>query len=110
MTDIEKLTEKNKHLQETILAYSARVNTMTDKIYIDNSRFIELIDELATQITKMNFGAETFEERLIYIDSKDKSHYETHFTNEAQDYYNEKYDEYEELFNNIANIYSDARQ
>ena len=80
---------------------------MTNKIYIDNSRFMELIDELATQITKMNFGAETFEERLIYIDSNDKSHYEAHFTNDAQDYYNDKYDECEMMFNTIANIYSD---
>ena len=80
------------------------------KIYIDNSEFMELVSELATQITEKEFGEDTYEERLIYIDSNDKSHYETHFTNEAQDYYNEKYDEYEGLFNNIANIYSDARQ
>jgi hypothetical protein len=29
------------------------------------------------------------------------------FQEKAQDFYNEKYDEYEGLFNNIANIYSD---
>ena len=28
------------------------------------------------------------------------------FQEEAHDYYNEKYDEYEELFNNLGNIYS----
>ena len=32
MTDIEKLTEKNKRLQETILAYSARVNMYELKV------------------------------------------------------------------------------
>tara|TARA_R100000541_G_scaffold56863_1_gene66558 strand:+ start:334 stop:552 length:219 start_codon:yes stop_codon:yes gene_type:complete len=57
---------------------------------------MEFIDELATQITEMNFGAETFEERKIYEGS-----YETHFTDEAQDYYNEMYDEYENLYISI---------
>ena len=32
MTDIEKLTEKNKRLQETILAYSERVNMYELKV------------------------------------------------------------------------------
>ena len=31
-----------------------------NKTYIDNSRFMEFIDELATQITEMNYGADTF--------------------------------------------------
>ena len=70
---------------------------MTDKIYIDNSRFMELIDALATQITEMNYGADTY--RAVGHDVM--------MRDDAQDYYNEKYDEYEGLFNNIANIYSD---
>jgi len=101
MTDIEKLTEKNKHLQETILAYSARVNTMTDKIYIDNSHFMELIDKLATQITEKTFFSETYG-----FSNEVGREADVMFTEKAQDYFNEKYDEYEELFNNIANIYS----
>jgi len=72
------------------------------KTYIDNSRFMEFIDEMATQITEMNFGQETYEERKIYEGS-----YETHFTNEAQEYYNEMYDEYETMANNIMGVYSD---
>lgn len=71
---------------------------MEDRIYIDNSRFMELIDELATDITQMNFGLDTY---LFGNES---------FTEEAQDYYNVKYDEYEGLLNNIAKIYSDAGQ
>tara|TARA_S200002703_G_scaffold155125_1_gene158873 strand:+ start:60 stop:275 length:216 start_codon:yes stop_codon:yes gene_type:complete len=71
---------------------------MEDKIYIDNSRFMELIDELATDITQMNFGLDTY---LFGTES---------FTEEAQDYYNEKYDEYEGLLNNITKIYSNAGQ
>tara|TARA_R110002020_G_scaffold31694_4_gene98434 strand:+ start:208 stop:486 length:279 start_codon:yes stop_codon:yes gene_type:complete len=77
------------------------------KTYINNSRFMEFIDEMATQITEMNFGEETFEEGLIYIDSNDKSHYETHLTNEAQEFYNEMYSEYEMMANDIMGVYSD---
>mgnify|MGYP003657426758 CR=1 FL=1 len=69
------------------------------KIYIENSRFMEFIDELATQITKMNYGAETFE-------SKDSTDTTFGFTDEAQDFYNEVYDEYETLTNNLLGVYS----
>ncbi len=48
---------------------------------------MEFIDELATQITEMNFGADTWD-GLGGL----------HFTDEAQDYYNEMYDEYENLY------------
>ena len=73
---------------------------MSNKIYIDNSRFMELIDELATQITEMKFDECTYRAAT----------HDVVMWNDAQDYYNEKYDEYEGLFNNIGNIYSDARQ
>ena len=62
------------------------------KIYLDNSIFMELIGELATNITEMNFGAETYNG----VEG---------FTDEAQEYYNETYDQYETLFNNFAKIY-----
>jgi len=65
------------------------------KTYIDNSRFMEFIDELATQITEMNFGADTWNaDRMV-------------FTDEAQEYYNEMYDEYEMMANNIMGVYND---
>ena len=70
---------------------------MTDKIYIDNSHFMELVSELATQITEKAFGDGTYQ----------AVGHEVHFTNDAQDYYNDKYDECEMMFNTIANIYSD---
>ena len=60
---------------------------MEKKIYIKNERFMEFIDELATEFTQMRFGEETYEKIKIYEGS-----YETHFTYEAQNYYNEKYD------------------
>jgi hypothetical protein len=60
---------------------------------------MELVSELATQLTENHFGEQT------YISSQEVMQ----FTEEAQDYFNETYDEYEGLFNNIANIYSDER-
>ena len=71
------------------------------KIYIENSKFMEFIDELATRITEEKFGEETFE-------SKDSTDNTYGFTDEAQDFYNEVYDEYETLTNNILGVYSNT--
>tara|TARA_B110000459_G_scaffold96568_1_gene107667 strand:+ start:95 stop:352 length:258 start_codon:yes stop_codon:yes gene_type:complete len=73
------------------------------KTYVDNSRFMEFIDELATQITEMNFGADTTKE----IKDGLSDGYITIFTDEAQEYYNEMYDEYEMMANNIIGVYND---
>jgi len=75
------------------------MDTMTDKIYIDNSRFMELVSDLATQITEKAFGEGTYQ----------AVGHDVMMRNEAQDYYNDKYDEYEMMFNTIANIYSDEK-
>lgn len=79
-------------------------NTMKtiQKKYIDNSRFMEFLDEIATQITEMNFGADTYTEKKIF-----EGRYETVMTEESQDYYNEIYDEYEMMVNKIMGVYSD---
>ena len=69
------------------------------KIYIENSTFMEYIDELATQITEMNFGADTWEENQMNT---------MVFTDEAQDFYNDVYDEYETLTNNILGLYCNS--
>ena len=73
------------------------------KIYIENSTFMEYIDELATRITEMNYGAETYKE--IQDGLSDGTC--IIFTEEAQDYYNEMYDEYETLLENTLDITSD---
>jgi hypothetical protein len=67
------------------------------KTYIDNSRFMEFISEIATQLTEMNYGDDTF----VYSED------EPRFSEEAQDFYNETYDEYEMMANNIMGVYSD---
>ena len=68
------------------------------KIYIENSTFMEYIDELATQITEMNYGTETWIEDEGVM----------RFTDEAQDFYNDTYDEYETLTNNMLGVYSNT--
>ncbi len=68
-----------------------------NKTYIDNSRFMEFISEIATQLTEMNYGDDTF----VYSED------EPRFSEEAQDFYNETYDEYEGMANEIMGVYSD---
>ena len=68
-----------------------------EKLYLDNSIYMELIDELATQITEAEFKEQT---------NKLAENGDWVFQDEAQDFYQEKYDEIETLFNNLGNIYS----
>ena len=71
------------------------------KIYIENSKFMEFIDELATQMTEMAYGEDTW---VNYRD-EDK---EMRFTDDAQDFYNLRYDEFETLTNNLLGVYSNT--
>ena len=73
-----------------------------NKILVRDSNFLECVDELATQITEMNFGADTYTEKKIF-----EGRYETVMTEEAQDFFNETYDDYEAMANNIMGVYSD---
>ena len=58
---------------------------------------------MATQLTEMNYGADTFVNPTNFqpID-------EPRFSEEAQDFFNETYDEYEMMVNNIMGVYSDS--
>ena len=74
---------------------SPRLKPTQGQLDTENSRFMELVDAIATQITEMNFGQDTYVEVKIF-----EGNYEMRFTEEAQDYYNEMYDEYETRINN----------
>ena len=74
---------------------------MKVKDLVCDSNFLECVDELATQITEMNFGADT------YTESSDGV---IRFTEEAQDYYNDKLDEYETLINERLNVWNIQRE
>ena len=75
---------------------SPRLKPTQNQLDQENGLFMEIVDELATQITEINFGQETFE---LCKDGMIASESDFVFTEEAQDYYNEKYDEVENLIN-----------
>lgn len=74
------------------------------KIYIENSRFMEFIDEIATRMTELEFGEDTTKE--IPLKRGGSNDTAIVFTDEAQDYYNEAYDEYEGIANRLLGVYS----
>ena len=66
---------------------------------IPNDKWMEFISEIATQLTELNFHEETF-----WFDAEQN---QTTFTEEAQDFFNERYDEVETLLENTLNITND---
>ena len=69
------------------------------KTYINNSYFMEFVDEIATQLTELNFHEETF-----YMDNKTDK---LSFTPESLEFYNDRFDEIERMANKIMGVYSD---
>ena len=57
------------------------------------SNEMEFIDEIATQLTELNFHENTFRVTDVFKDLR--------FTEEAHDFYNERYDEIETLYINL---------
>ena len=78
---------------------------MSNKILVSDSKFLECVDEIATQITEMNFGEDTYAES-----SEVGQENVMMFTEEAQDFYNDKFDEYETLINNTLNVWNKQRE
>jgi len=72
------------------------------KIYIDNAKYMEFIDDIATQITIFRFP------NKAHVEIKDglSDRLVTTFKEDAQDFYNEQYDWVEEMVNNTLNIHS----
>ena len=102
----EEINKKNANIEmyEVMvekLRYTivTKMNT-TDKILVSDDAFLSCVDELATQITEMNYGAEAYD-----VDDSDDR-----FTEEAQDYYNEMFSEYEELINATLNVWNKQRE
>lgn len=73
------------------------------KIYIKNSKFMEFIDELATQVVELTYGEETYTEGSLQ-DNKEGSMI---FNEEPQAQYNDTYQEIEYLTNSLLGVYSD---
>lgn len=79
---------------------------MSEKILVSDSKFLECVDEMATQITELKFGKETYLELKNDLDN----HVRMWFTDKAQDFYNDKFDEYETLINNTLNVWNKQRE
>ena len=71
---------------------------------IPNEKWMEFISEIATQLTELNFHEDTFE--TINVWNKDC----VVFTEEAQDFFNERYDEVETLLENTLDITNDKEE
>jgi len=69
---------------------SKEINSIT---IVLNDKEMEFIDEIATQLTENTFGEDTFENY--------RGEGVMHFKEEAQDFYNERYDEIENLYINL---------
>ena len=75
-----------------------------ERIYINNSKFMEFIDDLATDYVELKYKKDT------WLEIQDGLSQNTCivFTEKAQDYYNEIYYKIEVMFNNVLNIYSEV--
>lgn len=69
---------------------------MEKKILVSDSAFLECVDKLAIQITEEKFGKRTWIEGEDSMVLSDK----------AQDFFNDKFDEYETIINNTLNVWN----
>ena len=65
-------------------------------IKIDNDKIIQFVCEIAQQITEQKFGKYTY--------SYNKVNGSFYYQEEAQEYFNTKYDEYESILIDMLNI------
>lgn len=72
---------------------SKDINSIT---IVLNDREMEFIDEIATQLTEEKFKEDTYD-----VDELEKLNEGYRFKEEAQDFYNERYDEIENLYINL---------
>lgn len=67
---------------------------------IPNDKWMEFVDEIATQMTET-----AFKEPYIELKNDLDNHIRFMFIDEAQDFYNERYDEIETMVNKIMGVY-----
>lgn len=72
------------------------------KIFIDNSSYMQFVDDIATQMTEIAYK----DKATIEIQDGLSDGIAVIFTDEAQDYYNERYDEVETMLKNTLNIHN----
>tara|TARA_R110000822_G_scaffold284265_1_gene405784 strand:+ start:723 stop:1034 length:312 start_codon:yes stop_codon:yes gene_type:complete len=76
---------------------------MEDKVLVSKSKFTECVDEIATQITYLNYGEDTYE-----LSGEDGQEHVTIFTEEAQEFYSATFDDIERLINSTLNVWANS--
>jgi len=77
------------------------------KIYVDNAKYMEFIDDIATQMTEISYhGNATIEIKSKTSEVKEVNGSCVVFKDEAQDYYNEQYDWVETMLNSKLKIFA----
>ena len=87
--------------------YIKNYTTTLSKHRIPNDKQIEFISEIATQITELNFHEDTFDVDVKRNEQGQTIHRIIGFKEEAQDFFNERYDEVETLLENTLDITND---
>ena len=79
---------------------------------IPNEKWIEFVSEIATQLTELNFHEDTFvlEDETDVKLMSNVIHQTYRFTDKAQDFFNERYDEVETLLENTLDITNDKEE
>ena len=95
------IDEQVKTMQEYTKALET--NEVKHHIYVNNSRYMEFIDDIATQMTEIAYKGKA----TIEIQDGLSDGVAIVFTDEAQDYYNERHDEVETMLNRTLNIHTD---
>tara|TARA_Y100000401_G_scaffold27483_1_gene19724 strand:+ start:4443 stop:4748 length:306 start_codon:yes stop_codon:yes gene_type:complete len=96
--DISKDTESP--YKSIVTAFNEHVQMLTNMEDELKPNEMEFIDEITTQITEERFGEEMYE-------SKDSTDACFGLREEAQDFYNERYDEIENLYINLIKKYNE---
>ena len=72
-----------------------------EKIYIDDSRFVEFITDVTAKVVEAKFGSSAIQEPTDGISS---------YTDEAQEFFDKTYDEIEELADTCMSLLSDCQK
>ena len=82
-----------------------KTKLMKQKTYVNNSDLMELISDIADDLTREHFQDPFGLNEEVYKHNEDDD--SVSYTDQAQDYFNVKYDYLETLFQEKLGVYSD---
>tara|TARA_R100001086_G_scaffold222974_1_gene140584 strand:+ start:971 stop:1297 length:327 start_codon:yes stop_codon:yes gene_type:complete len=87
--------------------YLKNYTTTMSKHRIPHEKWMEFVSEIATQLTELNFQEDTFDMNVERNEQGQTVHRIVRFTEDAQEFFNERYDEVETLLENMLDITND---